>query len=132
MLRHLQLILTLVVTLESATTPATARSAMPAEDRWNPQHIEGLPAEIRSAIVKYAHLCGGPLAAEHGFALYFRRGATNLIGLHFEHLRCDDRAVVCSARGCLHQVYGSTGGPYHLLSSSYVPELDLTQVKLPR
>jgi hypothetical protein len=31
--------------------------------------------------------------------------------------------------GCLHQVYISTGGRYRLLSSSHVPELDLTQVK---
>jgi hypothetical protein len=71
------------------------------------------------------------LAAEHSFARYFQSGNAKLIGLHFEHLRCGDRAAVCKAAGCLHQVYISTGGKYRLLKSSYVPELDLTQVKVP-
>jgi len=130
MLRRLQLILTLILLALAGINPATARGAMPAEDRWNLQHIAGLPAEIRSAIAKYASLCGGTLAAEHAFALYYRRGAVNLIGLHFEHLRCDNRAAICTANGCLHQVYVSTGGQYHLLSSSYMPELDLTRIKV--
>ena len=94
------------------------------------QHIDRLPAEVRNAISSYARVCGGPLAAEHSFALYFRSGNANLIGLHFEHLRCTDRAAVCKAAGCLHQIYISTGGRYRLLRSSYVPELDLTQVRI--
>jgi hypothetical protein len=99
--------------------------------RANPQHIDSLPAEIRSAIAPYARVCGGPLAAEHSFVRYFQSGTAKLIGLHFEHLRCSNRAAVCTAAGCLHQVYISTGGRYRLLRSSYVPELDLTQVKIP-
>jgi hypothetical protein len=133
MFRRFQLLLTVVLLgLAAGLTSAAARGAMPSEDRWNPQHIDGLPAEIRSAIAKYARVCGGTLAAEHAFALYFQRGAVSLIGLHFEHLRCEARAAVCTAHGCLHQVYISTGGRYHLLSSSYVSELDLTQVPVPR
>lgn len=101
------------------------------EDRWNPQHIGVLPVEIRNTIAPYARVCGGPLAAEHSFVRYFQSGTANLIGLHFEHLRCADRAAVCRPAGCLHQVYISSGGKYRLLRSSYVPELDLTQVKIP-
>jgi hypothetical protein len=94
-----------------------------------PQHISGLPAEVRNAIAPFARACGGRLVAQHSFASYFQRGTAKLIGLHFEHLRCANRAAICSAAGCLHQVYISTGGRYRLLSSSHVPELDLTQVK---
>jgi len=127
----LQLTLIVALLVGCDLVSAQARSGgTPPEDRWNPQHIASLPAEIRNAIAPYARVCGGPLAAEHSFVRYFQSGNAKLIGLHFEHLRCGDRAAVCKAAGCLHQVYISTGGKYRLLRSSYVPELDLTQVKI--
>jgi hypothetical protein len=131
MLPLLQLTLSIALLVGCELASAQARSSgAPPEDRWNPQHIGGLPAEIRNAIAPYARACGTPLAAEHAFARYFQSGTAKLIGLHFEHLRCADRATVCKAAGCLHQVYISTGGRYRLLRSSYVPELDLTGIKL--
>jgi hypothetical protein len=40
----------------SALSPAFALSTAPHHDeRWNPQHIEGSPAEVRSAV---ARVCG--------------------------------------------------------------------------
>ena len=122
-----------LLTVDGGLMSAEARGGMVAEDnwnRWNAGHINQLPAEVRNAISSYARACGGPLAAEHSFARYFRSGNANLIGLHFEHLRCADRGLVCKAAGCLHQVYISTNGRYRLLSSAYLPELDLTQVKV--
>lgn len=131
MFRWLQLTVTVVLVVAGGFISAKALSsgARP-EDPWNLQHISGLPVEIRNAIARYARVCGGPLAAEHSFASYFQSGTAKLIGLHFEHLRCGNKAAVCKAAGCLHQVYISTGGKYRLLKSSYVPELDLTQVKI--
>jgi hypothetical protein len=131
MFRWLQLIVTIgLLAVEGSLISANARGGMPSEGRWNPEHIDGLPAEIRDAIATYARVCGGTLAAEHSFAHYFQRGTVNLIGLHFEHLRCGNKAAICTAAGCLHQVYISTGGRYRLLRSSYVPGFDLTQVKI--
>ena len=95
-------------------SPAAARGGMPSEDRWTPQHIDSLPPEIRNVIAHYAKVCGGSLAAEHPFATYFQRGTARLLALHFEHVRCGDSAPICSAKGCLHQVYISRGGPYRL------------------
>ncbi len=131
MIRQLQLIVTIALFVLSGLISAYALPNMPAhDDRWNPQHIDGLPSEVRKAIAHYARICGGPLAAEHSFARYFQNGTVKLIGLHFEGLRCGNRGAVCKASGCLHQVYISRGGgPYRLLSSAYVPELDLTQIK---
>jgi hypothetical protein len=129
MLRRSQLALS-VAFLLGGFVSAQAKSTLPTEDPWNPQHISGLPAEIVNVIAPFARVCGGRLAAEHSFASYFQRGTTKLIGLHFEHFSCPNRAAVCTAAGCLHQVYISTGGRYRLLRSSYVPELDLTQVKV--
>jgi hypothetical protein len=133
MFSSLQFILSVALLLGCDFVSAQAKGGVvaPREDRWNPQHIGGLPAEIREAIAPYARVCGAPLAAEHSFARYFQSGNAKLIGLHFEHLRCADRAAVCRPAGCLHQVYISTGGRYRLLRSSYVQELDLTDVKIP-
>jgi hypothetical protein len=119
-----------VLCIALSPIPADARGGMPAENRWNPQHIDSLPPEIRNAIARYAQVCGGSLAAEHMFATYFQKGTARLIALHFEHLRCSGGAPICSAKGCLHQVYISRGGPYRLLTSAHVPEVDLTKVPL--
>ena len=132
MFRSLKLMITVLLLLGAGSISAQARGGpISLERRWNPQHIGGLPAEIRNAIASYARVCGSPIAAEHSFVRYFQSGTAKLIGLHFEHLRCADRAAVCSPAGCLHQVYISSGGKYRLLRSFYVPELDLTQVKIP-
>jgi hypothetical protein len=39
------------------------------------------------------------------------------INLHFEHFHCDQGPAVCTAAGCLHEVYALTGGHYHLVKS---------------
>src|SRR6266851_2980714 len=117
MTRWLKLALAVALLLAGGLASAEARGGMRSDDPWNPQHIDGLPAEVRAAIAHYARVCGGPLAAEHSFARYYQRGTVRLIGLHFEHLRCD-RAAVCTVAGCLHQVYISSGGRYRLMRSS--------------
>jgi hypothetical protein len=131
MVRRLQLTVIAALLVLAGVVSATARSSMPADDRWNAQHIGTLPPEVRDAVASYTRICGGPLAAEHSFARYFQNGSVKLIGLHFENVRCGNRASICKASGCLHQVYISRGGgPYRLLTSAYVPELDLTQIKI--
>jgi len=84
----------------------------------NPQHINGLPAEVRSAL---AHMCRGA-QAQHRFAGYSQNLRT--LVLHFEYLHCGDRNAFCTKAGCLHQVYVSDGGRYRLLRSYYAPEGD--------
>jgi hypothetical protein len=84
----------------------------------NPQHINGLPAEVRNAL---AHMCRGA-QAQHQFAGYSQNLRT--LVLHFERLHCADRGEFCTQGGCLHQVYVSTGGRYRLLRRYYAPEGD--------
>ena len=131
MVRPLQLTVTAALVVLAGSFSAGARSSMPADDRWNAQHMDALPPEVRNALASYTRMCGGPLAAEHSFARYLQNGTVKLIGLHFENARCGNRASICKTSGCLHQVYISRGGgPYRLLTSTYVPELDLTQIKI--
>jgi hypothetical protein len=96
----------------SQASPAFARGGVHAEDPWNPQHIEGLPPEVRNALVR---MCGGSRAL-HQFAGYFQN--SRVLVLHFEHFRCGHRGALCTQASCLHQVYVSTGG-------HYAPEGDL-------
>jgi hypothetical protein len=84
----------------------------------NPQHIKGLPAEVRDAL---APMCRGA-QAQHQFAGYSQNLRT--LVLHFEHLHCADRGEFCTQAGCLHQVYVSAGGRYRLLRSYYAPKGD--------
>jgi len=88
---------------------------MHSEDRYNPQHIDSLPPEIRNAIYHK----GSTPRALHSFASYSEN--MHRIVLHFEHFYCNQRDTFCNSSGCLHQVYVSTGGNYRLLRSYYAP-----------
>jgi hypothetical protein len=95
----LQIILSVALLVGCGLISAQARGGrIQSDDRGNPQHLNSLPAEIRNAIAPYARVCGGPLAAEHSFARYFQSGNAKLVGLHFEQLRCGNRAAVL--QGC--------------------------------
>ena len=103
----------------SLALPAFARGGVHLLDpAWNPQHISGLPAEVRADL---AHRCRDS-KAEHQFARYSQN--LHILVLHFEHFRCGGARAICTQAGCLHQVYTSTGGRYQLLRSYYAPEGD--------
>jgi hypothetical protein len=97
------------------SNPASAKGTGMSEDRYNPQHIDSLPPEIRTAIY---HKCSTPRAL-HPFAVYSKN--LQRIVLHFEHFYCDERDTFCNSSGCLHQVYVSKGNRYRLLRSYYAP-----------
>ena len=101
----------------SLALPAFARGGLHLLDpAWNPQHISGLPAEVRNAL---GHMCGDS-QAEHQFASYSQN--LRILVLHFEHCRCGDGRTLCTQAGCLHHVYTPTGGRYRLSRSYYAPE----------
>ena len=87
------------------------------EDRYNSQHIESLPPEVREAVIRQ---CGGTARALHPFAHY----ADNLqtLVLHYEHFYCGAGGKYCGPSGCLRQVYGSSHGRYRLMRSYHTPE----------
>jgi hypothetical protein len=108
--------------------PAAARSGgTSTDDPWNPAHIGGLPQEIRAGIEHSTRACGASVAAKHLVSRYIedRGSGERFIALHFDEIRCEHRASICTAAGCLHQVYASKGGPYRLVLSVYAPEIEL-------
>lgn len=92
------------LSLLSLTNTASARAAGTAHARWNPAHVDQLPAELRGALER---ACGPDLRAEHEFATYFHDG--RVIVLHPGHLRCGQAVPACSGSRCLRQVYVSDG-----------------------
>src|SRR2546430_17307609 len=91
----------------SLALPAFARGGLHLLDpAWNPQHISGLPAEVRNALT---HMCRDS-KAEHQFARYSQN--LRILVLHFEHFRCGDAHALCTQAGWLHQGYNPTSWRY--------------------
>jgi hypothetical protein len=103
--------------LLSQATPVFARASSFEDDIWNAQYIDGLPPEVRSALMR---MCGPDLAAQRYFAGYLEN--SKFLVLHFGRLRCGDRGAICTQGRCLRQVYGKEGDRYHLLKSYYGPD----------
>jgi hypothetical protein len=90
--------------------------------------VEELPPDVRRAVERWKSICGFPLTARRSFVHCLGDGYLEyqFIALHFNDLSCDNRTAVCNDRGCLHQVYVSTGSTYRLVFTEYVQELTLT------
>ena len=67
---------------------------------WNPEHIDHLPAEVRSAVLAK---CAMSPSAGHYFATYSQNARQ--INLHFEHFHCEQGPAFCNAAGCLSTKY---------------------------
>jgi len=89
-----------------------------SEDRYNPQHINDLPPEVRKSVLQK---CSDPKAL-HSFASYL--GNPRRIVLHFEDFVCDGDGTYCTSSGCLHEVWVFSAGRYQLLRSYYAPAGD--------
>lgn len=112
------LCLVIVLTALSIGTQSFAKGGnMRSEDRYDPQHIDDLPSEIRRQVLK---LCPAPKAL-HEFARYSDH--LRKIVLHFEELYCGDKPF-CGPSGCFHQTYVLSAGHYHLIGTYSAPDGD--------
>jgi hypothetical protein len=106
----------LIALLLSCTELSAKGGSFHAEDRYNPQHIEALPSEIRDSILRQ---CRDPRAL-HSFAGY--SDGLQRITLHYEHLICGNDGAHCGSGGCRHEVWVLAHGHYRLLRSYEAPE----------
>jgi hypothetical protein len=109
--------------------PTSARAVVApssSEDQFNQAHIEALPQEVRDSIERATRACGAPVEARRLFSRYIQDRLTGdrFIALHFEDVRCVNRAAICTTAGCLHQVYVSKDGPYRAILNVYAPEIE--------
>ena len=97
-----------------------------AQDPWNPAHLEMLPPEIRTDVLKWNAVCGGSVAAAQRFALYLRVPNARFVALHFDDFRCRNKTVFCGTAGCLHEVYVSMGGRYRRVLAVHTDDIRLS------
>jgi len=117
---HRMVLPVILLSFAGYVSPAAARGSQSSNDPpWNSEHISRLPEEIRQALIR---LCGESALAAHYFATYSDN--SRLVNLHFEHFQCPAHKAFCTEAGCLHQVYGRSGGRYRLLTSYYGPGND--------
>jgi hypothetical protein len=121
MIAHHQIVLAAVLlSLVGHRSAAVARASQTSNDpSWNSEHISRPPEEIRKVLIR---LCGETAFAAHYFATYSDN--SRLVNLHFEHFQCRAHKAFCTPAGCLHQVYGRSGGRYRLLRSYFGPDND--------
>lgn len=101
---------------------AMARASSATENPWAAEHIEGLPPDIRRAVVARERACNNTAAATHYFAVSIEAGGRRFVSLHFEDFACVSRAAVCNG-GCLHEVYLESGRRQRLVFSTRAHDL---------
>jgi hypothetical protein len=119
----------LLACLIAAASPqaAMARGGIGREYPYAAEHIEGLPADVRRAVLAHERACGGKAAATHYFAVSITSTAQSFLSLHFENFSCPNRGALCTAAGCLHEIYASGGGGYRRVFSAYAEDVQLTK-----
>ncbi len=115
MLRPSLCLIALVALLPISTQSLAKGGNMRSDDRYEPQHIDNLPPEIRQQVLR---LCPAPKAL-HEFARYSDH--LRKVVLHFEDLYCGEKPF-CGASGCFHQTYILSSGHYRLLESYSAPD----------
>jgi hypothetical protein len=100
--------------LLSSVITANSRGGGTKDDPWNPDHIEGLPAEIRQYI---ATVCKGPPAAQHDFATYAPQEKRWRINL--EYLRCNGLESHRHGNQCLDVDFVQAGSHFRLARKEY-------------
>ena len=104
---------------------AEGRGSSGGENPWSAEHVGGLPADIRSAVDVRARACGNAPAARHYFSTSITAGGRLFRSLHFEDFACGNRAAVCRADGCLHEVYLESNGRYRRVFSTYAGDMKM-------
>jgi hypothetical protein len=114
------------VLLSPLLDQAWARSGVATERPWAPEHIEGLPLDIRKDVEGHAKACGNPPAAGHYFSLSIEGAGLRFRAQHFDDFACERRPAVCRPDGCLHEVFVDDGRRQRHVFSVYARDIKLT------
>ncbi|WP_201767774.1 hypothetical protein [Bradyrhizobium sp. BTAi1] len=102
-----------------------ARGSLESMNPLATEHVGGLPADIRRAVTARERACGNAAAAGHYFSTSTVAGGRLLRSLHFQEFACTNRAAVCNADGCLHEIYVEANRRYRPVFSTYARDLKM-------
>ena len=109
-----------------ANGQCAARGSSSSERPWAAEHVDNLPPDIRRAVATREAACGNKAAAGHYFSVSIVAGGLRFRSLHFEDFACANRASICNAQGCLHEVYLESRGRNRLVFSVRASDLKMT------
>ncbi|WP_247465300.1 hypothetical protein [Bradyrhizobium sp. 137] len=109
------------------TGQANSRGSMAAERPWAPEHIEGLPKDIRRHVAGHVEACGNAPARSHYFLVFIEASGLRFRAQHFEDFACARPSLVCRPSGCLHEVFADDGRRQWLVFSVYARDMKLTK-----
>lgn len=118
--------LVVLVTPLSVVERAQSRGVGAKERPWAPEHVEGLPPDIRRDVEGHARACGNRPAAAHYFSVSIEASALRFWAQHFEDFACERRASVCRPEGCLHEVFADDGRRQRQVFRVYARDIKLT------
>lgn len=98
------------------------------DDQPSPVYMQKLPAEVRTSLQRYRKACGDEMTATSGLGRFIDVRGVRLITLHLHELRCSERLMFCNNGKCLHQIYMSNGGRFHLVMSVRANEVTLRNI----
>ena len=105
---------------------AAARGSSASENPLAAEHIDALPPDLHRVVVNRARACGNKAAAAHYFSVSIEAEGFRFVSLHFEDFACANRAAVCIADRCLHEVYLESHGRHRLVFTTHARDLKLT------
>ena len=112
--------------LIASHSQCTARGSSSNERPWAAEHVDNLPPDIPRAVAAREAAGGNKAAAGHYFSVSIVAGGLRFRSLHFEDFACSNRASVCNAHGCLHEVYLESGGRHRLVFSVRARDVKMT------
>ena len=118
--------LVVLVTPLSVVERAQSRGVGATERPWAPEHVEGLPPDIRRDVEGHARACGNRPAAAHYFSVSIEASGLRFWAQHFEDFACERRASVCRPEGCLHEVFADDGRRQRQVFRVYARDIKLT------
>ena len=118
--------LVVLVTPLSVVERAQSRGVGATARPGAPEHVEGLPPDIRRDVEGHARACGNRPAAAHYFSVSIEASALRFWAQHFEDFACERRASVCRPEGCLHEVFADDGRRQRQVFRVYARDIKLT------
>jgi hypothetical protein len=123
---YMTAVLAVLLPLFSVIERAQSRGVAATERPWAPEHVEGLPPDIRRDVEGHARACGNRPAAGHYFSVSIEASGLRFWAQHFEDFACERRATVCRPQGCLHEVFADDGRRQRQVFSVYARDIKLT------
>lgn len=104
-------------------SPVTAASVVAADRHWSSNHLAQLPAELQTRVLSLQNACGAQISAQQYFSTSIEIGQESFRALHFQDLSCQNRQFICTATGCLHEIYRQSGGLFRKVFGLFAQDI---------